>query len=145
MSDNIKSMLRHRFILYILCILWEMQGKYNTSQNYFPLNYWCKKIVYDWELFHCLLVYSMYTIYIEVYAHTVSVSVLCIVLIKYHVGKVVFWPNCLYAPKFFAFQLPNISCRIIRTVQYFSNSNYNFYHECKQENKFDHALWIWQT
>ena len=124
MSQHRLDDIRNSFILSILCILWEMRGKYNTSQNYFPLNYWCKKIVYNWERFECLLVYSMYTIYIEVYAHTDSVSVLCTVLIKYHVGKVVFWPNGIYAPKCFALQLPNIFCHIIRTVQDFSNYHY---------------------
>ena len=78
----------------------------------------------DWASFECLVVYSMDTMYVEVYAHTVSMSVLCMVPIKYHVGWVFFLPNGLFAPEFLAHQLPKLSCCIIRTVRDFYNNHY---------------------
>ena len=77
----------------------------------------------EWTWFQCLVQYIMYTMYVEVYVYTGDVSFLCTVSLKYHVGWAVLWPNVIFAPKFFARQVPKLSCNIIHTVQYFSNNN----------------------
>ena len=99
----------------------------------------------EWALFGCLVGCSMYTMYVEVHTHTGDMPVLCTGTFtwKWLIGK--FYNRGIYLDRqtsdqnprtsherkcnfllhdVFAFQVPKISCHIIRTVGYLSINNY---------------------